>query len=364
MSIRPRDLGILVGRGTPGPLNALTDVPGVRVGHATVFAGEHVRTGVTAIEPHEGSTFREQVPAAVAVLNGAGELTGRSQIDEYGLLESPILLTSTHSVGTVHAATVAWMAEREALRDDFVIPVVAETYDGLLNDAIGDHVRPEHVRAALDGAATGAFARGNVGGGTGMGLFHFKGGIGTASRVVTVADRTFTVGVLVQGNYGRREHLRIGGVPVGLHIDDLRPIRRAPPQSEEQGSVIVVIGTDAPLSDRQLARVARRAMLGIGRTGGIGGHSSGDLMLAFSNASAVRVPRRPPPGSGGPPLELLLTTPRVHDGYIDPLFEATIEATEEAVFDAMVAAETLVGRDGNTLFALPHDRLRELLGAR
>ncbi len=359
MSVRPRDLGIVVGRGRPGPLNALTDVPGVRVGHSTVIEGDSVRTGVTAIHAHEGSTFRSQVPAAVAVLNGAGEITGRSEIEEYGLLESPILLTSTHSVGTVHAATIAWLAEREALEDDFCIPVVAETYDGLLNDALGDHVRPHHVRAALDGAATGPFARGNVGGGTGMGLFHFKGGIGTASRVVELEGRRFTVGALIQGNYGRREHLRLG------LVDDLRPIRNVPspraplPGQEQPGSVLVIVATDAPLSDRQLGRLARRAMLGIGRTGGIGGHSSGDLMLAFSNAPEVRVPRRPLPASGGK-VPLLVETPRLHDAFIDPLFEATIEATEEAVFDAMVAAETMVGRCGNTLFALPHERIRAL----
>ena len=330
----------------------------MRVGHSTVIDGDAVRTGVTAIHPHEGSVFRAQVPAAIAVLNGAGEITGRSQVDEYGLLESPIVLTSTHSVGTVHAATIAWLAEREALVDDFVIPVVAETYDGFLNDAVGDHVRPHHVHAALDGATGGLFARGNVGGGTGMGLFHFKGGIGTASRIVDVEGESFTVGVLIQGNYGRREHLRIAGVPVGMQIDDLRPVRNAQvfrPQTET-GSVLVVVGTDAPLSDRQLGRLARRAMLGIGRTGGIAGHSSGDLMLAFSNAPEVRVERRPLAGAGRS-VPLWIRAPRLHDAYIDPFFEATIEATEAAVYDAMIAAQTLVGRGGNTLYALPHDRL-------
>ncbi|MCB9685405.1 MAG: P1 family peptidase [Alphaproteobacteria bacterium] len=351
------------GRHPTGALDAITDVVGVRVGHSTVIEGDDVRTGVTAIHPHEGSTFRDQVPAAITVLNGAGEITGRSQVEEYGLLESPLLLTSTHSVGTVHAATIAWMAEREELAHDFVIPVVAETYDGFLNDVLGDHVRPEHVRAALDGASGGPVARGNVGGGTGMALFHFKGGIGTASRVVTVEDTPFTVGVLVQGNYGRREHLRIGGVRAGEAFDDLRPLRLVPPPRRpegETGSVLVIVATDAPLSDRQLARLSRRAALGIGRTGGIGGHSSGDLMLAFSNAPSVRVPRRPLPNTGGR-VPLLVTTPRLHDAWIDPLFEATIEATESAVFDAMLAAETLVGRGGNTLYAIPHDRLEKVL---
>lgn len=355
---RLRNLGVAVGRLPTGPWNAITDVPGVRVGHTTVIEGR-ARTGVTAIHPHEGSAFRSQVPAAVGVLNGAGEITGRSQIDEYGTLESPILLTSTLSVGAVHRACVEWMSAREALAEDFVIPVVAETWDGLLNDTVGQHVNAGHVTAALDGATSGPVAEGNVGGGTGMALFGFKGGIGTSSRVVTLGETPYTVGVLVQGNYGRREHLRVDGVPVGLHIDDLRPIRvSAEPRRE--GSVIVVVATDAPLSDRQLGRLNRRAMLGIGRTGGIAGNTSGDLMLAFSNPPAVRIPRRVPMTSVQA-LPVWVTTPRVHDGWIDPLFEATIEATEEAVLNAMVAAETMVGRDGNTLFALPHDRLRDVL---
>lgn len=360
-----RGSALVPGRFPTGPLDAITDVAGVRVGHATVIEGDDVRTGVTAIHPHEGSVFRDQVPAAISVLNGAGEITGRSQVEEYGLLESPILLTSTHSVGTVHAATIAWMAEREELQHDFVIPVVAETYDGFVNDVLGDHVRPEHVRAALDGASGGPVARGNVGGGTGMALFHFKGGIGTASRAVAVEGTTFTVGVLVQGNFGRREHLRIGGRRVGDAFDDLRPVRKVPAPARpegETGSVLVVVATDAPLSDRQLARLCRRAALGIGRTGGIGGHASGDLMLAFSNAPSVRVPRRPLPSTGRT-VPLLVTTPRLHDAWIDPLFEATIEATECAVLDAVLGAETMVGRGGNMLFSLPHDRLLALLAA-
>ena len=351
--MRPAD----VGRGTPGPLDALTDVPGVRVGHSTIIEGDSVRTGVTAIHPHEGSVFRDQVPAAIAVLNGAGEITGRSQVDEYGLLESPLLLTSTHSVGPVHAATIQWLAAREALADDFVIPVVAETYDGFLNDVLGDHVKAHHVHQALDSAAPGAFARGNVGGGTGMALFHFKGGIGTASRVVEVAGASYTIGVLVQGNYGRREHLLMGGVPVGLRIPDLLPHRGEPVPEGETGSVLVVVATDAPLSDRQLGRIARRAMLGIGRTGGVAGHASGDLMLAFSNAPEVRVPRRPLAASGRT-VPLLVSTPRLHDAWIDPLFEATIEATQSAVYDAMFCAETMTGRGGHRLHALPAERLR------
>lgn len=359
---RCRDFGIALGRWPTGRWNAITDVPGVRVGHSTVVGGR-ARTGVTAIHPHEGSVFRSGVPAAVGVLNGAGEITGRSQIDEYGLLESPIVLTSTLSVGTAHRACVDWLAAREALSDDFVIPVVAETWDGFLNDTVGQHVGDEHVHAALDAAVSGPVAEGNVGGGTGMALFAFKGGIGTSSRQVTLAGNGYTVGVLVQGNYGRREHLRVDGVAVGLAIDDLRPVRgtgEIAPEPEREGSVIVVVATDAPLSDRQLGRLCRRAMLGIGRTGGIAGNTSGDLVLAFSNPPSVRVPRRAPFAADST-FPVLLETPRVHDAWIDPLFEAVIDATEESVTNAMLAATTLVGRDGNTLFALPHDRLREVL---
>jgi D-aminopeptidase len=341
-------------------------VAGVRVGHTTVIEGERVRTGVTAIQPHEGSVFRAQVPAAIGVLNGAGEITGRSQVDEYGLLESPVLLTSTHAVGTAHRAAIDWMVEHESaagsLAHDFVIPVVAETWDGVLNDAFAPHVRPEHVFAALDSAAVGPVAEGNVGGGTGMGLFHFKGGIGTSSRRVAVGEHTFTVGVLVQGNYGRRHQLRVDGVAVGEAITDLMPVIARPPPSPKEGSIIVVIATDAPLCSRQLGRLTRRGMLGIGRTGGIAGHTSGDLVLAFSNPPSVRVPRSTALGPQQVPV--LLQSPRLHDAWIDPLFEATIEATEEAVLNAMVAARTLTGRDGNTLFALPHDRLQELVRAR
>ncbi len=351
---RLRDLGIAIGTLPTGPLNAITDVAGVRVGHATLIRGDAVRTGVTAIHPHAGSAFVEQVPAAVVVLNGAGEITGRSQIDEYGTLESPILLTNTLSVGAVHRACIDWMAEREALTDDFVIPVVAETCDGFLNDLVGQHVTREDVFTALDGASSGPVAEGNVGGGTGMGLFQFKGGIGTSSRQVVIGEVTYTVGVLVQGNYGRRRYLRIDGEPVGRALTEQMPLRAGPPEPERDGSIVVVIATDAPLSDRQLARIARRGTLGIGRTGGIAAHASGDLLLAFSNAPSVRVARPTPIERQIAPL---LVTPRVHDACIDPLFEATIDATEEAIGNALVAATTMAGRNGNTLFAFPHDRI-------
>ena len=370
---RLRDLGITIGTQPTGPLNAITDVPGVRVGHTTVIHGAGplrvgagpARTGVTAIHPHEGSAFTSTVPAAIAVLNGAGEITGRSQIDEWGVLESPILITNTLSVGTVHRACIDWLVAHEPTlgQQDFAIPVVAETYDGFLNDIAGQHVTAAHTVAALDGAAAGPVAEGNVGGGTGMALFGFKGGIGTASRLVAIGGRGYTVGVLVQGNFGRRPHLLVDGVPVGREIADLLPdsAREAPaPTAEKEGSIIAVIATDAPLSDRQLARLCRRGMLGIGRTGGIAGHTSGDLLIAFSNAPDVRVPRRPPSDAAGQP-EPLLTTPRLHDALIDPLFTAVIDATTEAILNAIVAAEPLTGRDGHTLHALPHDRLRAIM---
>ncbi len=374
---RLRDLGITIGTMPTGPLNALTDVPGVRVGHATVIHGEGAlrvgqgpaRTGVTAIHPHEGSAFTAQVPAAIAVLNGAGEITGRSQVDEYGTLESPILITNTLSVGTVHRACIEWLVRHEPTlgHQDFAIPIVAETYDGFLNDIAGQHVTEAHAFAALDGATGGPIAEGNVGGGTGMALFGFKGGIGTSSRVVEIADLRYTVGVLVQGNFGRRPQLQIDGVPIGREIGDLLPHEGPSPTADQsraptskEGSIIVVIGTDAPLSDRQLARLCRRGMLGVGRTGGIAGHTSGDLLLAFSNGPEVRVPRRPGRSAAGT-LAPLLTSPRLHDALIDPFFTAAIDATVEAIFNALVAAETLTGRDGNTLHALPHDRLRSIM---
>ncbi len=368
--MRFRDLGFGLGRLPPGPLNALTDVPGVRVGHTTLIRGDGplrtgdgpVRTGVTAIHPHAGSAFRDTVPAAIQILNGAGEITGRSQIDEYGALESPILLTNTLSVGAVHRAAVEWACAREAMTDDFVLPVVAETYDGFLNDIVGQHVQHEDVLRALEGATTGPVAEGNVGGGTGMALFQFKGGIGTASRVVELDGARHTVGVLVQANFGRRHLLRVDGVPVGERIPDLLPVRGVTPEPRREGSIVVVIATDAPLSDRQLARLCRRGMLGLARTGAIAAHGSGDLFLAFSNAPDGLIPRRGP-HTGPTTVDPWLRAPRLHDARIDPLFEGVIEATEEAILNVLVAAETMVGRDGNTLYGAPHDRLAELLRA-
>lgn len=351
---RLRDLGIMIGMLQPGPLNAITDVAGVRVGHTTVIHGEGklrvgkgpARTGVTAIHPHDGSAFASLTPAAIEVLNGAGEMTGRSQIDEYGLLETPILITNTLSVGEVHRASVKWLADRESTlgQAHFVIPVVAETYDGYLNDINGQHVTEEHVVAALEGAIGGPVPEGNVGGGTGMRLFGFKGGLGSASRVVTIDDQAYTVGVLVQGNYGARNDLLVDGVPVGREM----PVEPSP-SSDKDGSVIVVIATDAPLSDRQLGRLCRRGMLGLSRAGAVGRNSSGDLLLAFSNMRGNLVDRFV--------SSAVRSMSQLDDTRMDPLFVATIESTEEAVLNALVAAETMTGRDGHVAEAIPHDQL-------
>jgi len=357
---RLRDLGIVIGALPTGPINTLTDVAGVRVGHTTVIHGDGalrtgegpVRTGVTAIHPHEGSAFASLVPAAIEVLNGAGEMTGRSQVDEYGLLETPILITNTLSVGAVHRACVEWLCRDEPTlgTQHFVIPVVAETFDGWLNDIVGQHVTAKHVWAALDGASSGPVAEGNVGGGTGMRLFGHKGGIGTASRVIQIDDASYTIGVLIQGNFGTIRDLLVDGVPVGRELAD----EPQAPVDAKDGSVIVVIATDAPLSDRQLGRLCRRGMLGLSRSGGVGRNSSGDILIAFSNHIANRVDRAAP--------EAVLTIRNLADTRIDELFVGTIEATEEAVLNALIAAETMTGRDGHIVEEFPHDRLMEIMG--
>ena len=353
---RLRDLGITIGTMPAGTHNAITDVSGVRVGHTTIIEGESVRTGVTAVHPLEGSAFSEMPPAAIQILNGAGEITGRSQVDEYGLLESPILITNTLSVGTAHRGCIEWMQQQEPTLGPihFSIPVVAETYDGFLNDIGGQHVTIEHVFTALDSATGGTVAEGNVGGGTGMMLFGFKGGIGTSSRLMTVEDQQYTVGVLVQGNFGIRANLLVDGVPVGREITDLLPERGTQQDTPARdGSIIVVIATDAPLSDRQLARLCRRGMLGLGQVGSTATHGSGDLLIAFSNAPECRVNRFD--------TSPVLVTPRLDDRRLDPFFQATVEATAESVLNALVAAEDMTGRDGNRAYALPHDRLREIM---
>jgi D-aminopeptidase len=346
---RARDLGVPF-EGAPGPYNAITDVAGVEVGHRTLIAGEGelkvgagpVRTGVTAVLPR-GRASTDPVFAGWFALNGNGEMTGTAWIEESGFLEGPVLLTNTSSVGTVRDAAVRWMVAR-GTRQPWVLPVVAETYDGHLNDVHGFHVKEAHVVEALEAARSGVLAEGNVGGGTGMTCFEFKGGIGTSSRRLTARQGAYVVGVLVQANFGVRHQLLIAGFPVG------REITEGTFRKKEEGSIIVVIATDAPLLPHQLKRLARRAALGLARTGSVSGNTSGDLFLAFSTANQQAA------GRDGPVNLTMLPNER-----IDALFEATAQATEEAVVNALVAAETMTGRDGHRVIALPHDRLVEVL---
>jgi D-aminopeptidase len=371
--MRARDLGIRIGLGTPGPHNAITDVEGVTVGHATLIRGDGplvvgkgpVRTGVTVVCPRGAESLREPVFAGCHRLNGNGELTGLEWVRESGLLTTPVAITNTHSVGVVRDALVAASVAGSASSDaTWSLPVVGETYDGTLNDINGFHVRPEHLDAALASAAPGQVDEGAVGGGTGMVCHEFKGGIGTASRVLDADVGGYTVGSLVQANYGKRSWLRIDGVRVGEAIptsevpspgDAARQPRNLAPGS---GSIIVVVATDAPLLPHQCERLAQRAGLGIARVGGTGGHTSGDLFIAF--ATGNRVPTGLDDedrsiGRGSYPVRV------AGDVVIDRLFDAVIEATEEAIVNALVAAETVVGRDGITAYALPHDRLREVM---
>jgi len=375
--MRARDLGIAIGFGRPGPNNAITDVDGVTVGHTTLIEGDGpmlvghgpVRTGVTVVLPRAAGSWAEPVYAGSHRLNGNGELTGLEWIRESGQLSGPIAITNTHSVGVVRDALVAASVSRTSNPELWwSLPVVGETYDGVLNDINGFHVRPEHVDVALASAGPGPVAEGNVGGGTGMICHEFKGGIGTASRLVAEVDGGFTVGVLVQANHGRRDWLRVDGVPVGTAIDHRavpsawddgdeaddagdRYSRGLPPPGS--GSIIVIVATDAPLLPHQCDRLAQRAGLGIARAGATGGHTSGDLFVAFAtgNRFPVRVP-------GAPPVQELRG---LVDAVIDPLFMATIEATEEAVVNALIAAETMTGRDGHVAHALPHDALLEVM---
>jgi D-aminopeptidase len=398
---RARDLGIPQA-GTPGPLNAITDVPGVEVGVTTVIRGDGklvvgqgpVRTGVTAILPR-GKSAASDVFAAWFTLNGNGEMTGTTWVEESGLLGGPVMITNTHSVGTVHRATIEY-ALRQHRAFDWSLPVVAETWDGGLNDINGFHVTTEHALAALESAKGGPVAEGNVGGGTGMTCNQFKGGTGTSSRRITVSGRPYTLGVLVQCNYGGRSRFSVAGVPVGEEIPDLTPCYAplpdgsvagrpaCPTQSgggaapdgsassetrqanqsgtgaattsresdpnQDQGSIIVVLATDAPLLPHQLKRVVKRAALGIGRMGGIGGNSSGDIFIAFSTAN--------PNAAADTGLVQLTAIPQE---AINPVFEAAIDATSEAILNAMLAAETMTGANGHRVFALPHDRLMAAL---
>ena len=359
---RARDLGIPL-EGSPGPLDAITDVPGVAVGHATVIRGSDVRTGVTAVFPRGTSDLR-QVFAGWFSLNGNGEMTGTAWIDDYGLLLYPVMITNTNSVGVVRDAVIEWGHQRISDAFNCCLPVVAETWDGDLNDIYGFHITRQHVSQALAAARGGPVPEGNVGGGTGMQCLGFKGGIGTASRRLGPRGGGYTVGVLVQCNFGHRRLLRIAGVPVGQEIADLHPCYDAPDldsaraaqrcpagagRTSDQGSIIVVVGTDAPLLPHQLRRVARRAALGIGRMGGIAGAGSGDLFVAFSTTDT------PADSTRVADLKML------NDNAIDPVYEATVQATEEAIINAMLAARTMKGRGGLVVPALPHDRLREVL---
>jgi D-aminopeptidase len=369
---RARDLGIsaLIG-GTPGSLDAITDVTGVEVGHTTLISGDGplvvgtgpIRTGVTVVHPR-GRQNADPVFAAWFTLNGNGEMTGTTWIDESGFLEGPVAITNTHSVGVVRDAILKWQVSRPGLQP-WGLPVVAETYDGGLNDINGFHVRDEHVLQALDGARGGPVAEGNVGGGTGMICHQFKGGIGTASRVLDADAGGFVVGVLVQCNYGGRPSFRVAGVPVGREIADLLPCRTGSAPNDrgvtrpcdnpagggengdrEQGSIIVVLATDAPLMPHQLKRVAKRVSLGIGRTGGIGANSSGDIFVAFSTAN---------PGSAA--ADDRSRVELIANAKMNAVFDATVQATEEAILNALLAAETMTGAGGLRVYALPHARL-------
>lgn len=354
---RARDLGVPF-EGTPGARNAITDVAGVEVGQTTLISGEGplkvgrgpIRTGVTAVLPR-GKDLGASVFAGFFSLNGNGEMTGTHWVEESGMLEGPVMITNTHSVGVVRDAVIRYRVQHAKSGEmPWALPVVAETYDGFLNDINGFHVRPEHVFHAIDSATAGAVDEGSVGGGTGMVCNQFKGGIGTSSRVVKVADRPYTVGVLVQCNYGARNALRIAGVPVGREISDLRPKRG----DTDQGSIIIIVATDAPLVGQQCKRLARRAALGIGRNGGYSGNGSGDLFIAFSTANAGTNLNS---FAARGPVQITV----LPNDLLDPIFEATVQAAEEAIVNAMVAADTMTGVNGNTVYGLPHDRLREVL---
>jgi len=358
---RARDLGVPFD-GTPGTLNSITDVKGIEVGHTTLISGEGklqvgagpVRTGVTAILPRGKQSVNDSVFAGWYSLNGNGEMTGTTWIEESGFLEGPIMITNTHSVGVVRDAVIAWRVKRgppDASGYWWSLPIVAETYDGFLNDINGFHVKANHAFEALDGAKSGPVTEGNVGGGTGMICYGFKGGIGTSSRKVDQNAGGYTVGVLVQANFGRRNQLRIAGVPVGTEITEgARSSTLTGPLSEDIGSIIIVVATDAPLIAHQLKRLARRAALGVARTGSTSGDGSGDIFVAFSTAN---------PGASKTGGTVQLTM--LPNDRMNPIFEATVQATEEAIVNALIAAETMTGVDGHKVIALPHDRLREVL---
>jgi L-aminopeptidase/D-esterase-like protein len=358
---RARDLGVPFD-GTPGPWNAITDVDGVLIGHTTLIEGSGklvvgkgpVRTGVTAVLPRGAAASMQHFSfAGWYSQNGNGEMTGTTWVEESGFLEGPVMITNTHSVGVVRDAVIAWRVAHgpaDATESWWSLPVVAETWDGWLNDINGFHVKPEHVFHAIDSARSGPVAEGGVGGGTGMICNGFKGGIGTSSRALAAKDGGYVVGVLVQCNYGTRQNLRIAGIPVGREIQSEDPYALVPSDLAERGSIIVVVATNAPLLPHQLKRIARRVSLGIGRDGSIAGNGSGDIFIAFSTAN---------PGASdvGHVVDLKM----VPNDSMDPLFAATVQATEEAIVNAMVAAEDMTGINGHHVRALPHDQLRAVL---
>jgi L-aminopeptidase/D-esterase-like protein len=360
--VRARDLGIPFD-GTPGPINAITDVKGVEVGFTTLIEGEGalvvgkgpVRTGVTVIFPR-GKTSTDSVMAATDILNGNGEMTGTGWINESGFMQGAMAITNTHSVGVVRDSIIAWQGKTGYIPQSDMytrelwasLPVVAETADVPLNDMNGFHVKPENVFSAMNGASSGPVAEGNVGGGTGMICHGWKCGTGTASRKLPESEGGYTVGVLVQANQGRARNLMIAGVPVGKELAP--PPVKVQAKPEGSGSIVVVVATDAPLLPTQLKRLARRAMLGVGRTGGMGENSSGDLMIAFSTANP-----------GAVSAKKTAAVQMLQNDEINPLFEATVEATEEAIVNALVAAKTMTGANGITVPALPHDRLQQIM---
>lgn len=358
---RARDLGVPFD-GTPGQLNAITDVKGVEVGHSTIITGEGklqvgvgpVRTGVTAILPRGKESANTPVFSGWFSMNGNGEMTGTTWIEESGFLEGPVMITNTHSVGVVRDAVVQWRVKQggsDATGYWWSLPVVAETYDGYLNDINGFHVKERHAFEALSSASSGPVKEGNVGGGTGMVCYEFKGGIGTSSRKTEDSHGGYTVGVLVQANFGRRPQLLVAGVPVGREITDSAPVGRASdPINNDVGSIIIVVATDAPLVAHQLKRIVRRAALGMARTGGASGNGSGDIFIAFSTAN---------PDAAKP--EGIAKIDMLPNDRMNSLFDATVQATEEAIINAIIAAETMTGIDNHKVSAIPHDRLKEVL---
>lgn len=347
---RARQLGIPF-EGNPGPLNAITDIIGIEVGHTTLIEGQSVRTGVTVVHPR-GKRNHDPVYAGHFAFNGNGEMTGAAWIDEGGLLEGPIGITNTHSVGVVRDAIIKWQIDQGAIFQKWSCPVVGETADGWLNDMNGFHINADHVIHALESANSGSVSEGNVGGGTGMITFEFKGGIGTSSRKLPDKLGGWTIGALVQANFGRRFQLMVGGIPVGKYLTSDAPFSNGEnPMTKDDGSLIVIIATDAPLLPHQLRRLAKRASLGMARTGSLGGNGSGDIFLAFSTAN----PMAANPSTGIARIEAL------SNEHIDPILFSCSYATEEAIINSMVAAETMTGREGLTIKSIPHSELQRIL---